>query len=488
MELGDIYNKAPGGAKKSKSVCQPVNENPLRNRRRTSRIVSEIARKFSLRDTSAERPSTRDSFVRESVAFNSALTYQDTRISAFRSRQTIADVVIDQVAEIECDIYESITGGYVFHVAWAVYIFLLSLLGGVIIYFNDDITFVDAWFNSTSATVNSGLSAISPDGHSKSSFVVLAILMFFGSAPFLLLPSMIYRCIRLRKYLPLMTNAMISDLVPPESKYIITQHQLLYDATIVTICIVWLYIILCFVFGGALLAIFLPLKALEPELKQQGFSHSDNVLFSVISAFTNSGMLMSPNSLSYVDNNPGVIIGYTFLILSGNVLMPVLLRALFVAAKSYLQWLSTPKTSIENAFSSISDSPSGAAEHAEGPNPQISRCLQAVSFAMNNPRLITTQLFLHMENMYLLQFFVLSNLLLFIIFNAVCLTNDTFADAHDPDAHTAFMGMFQNINMRHSGFAVFNFRDFPQSMLLVYAVAMFLSPVPYIGVLHASGE
>jgi Trk-type K+ transport system membrane component len=90
--------------------------------------------------------------------------------------------------------------------------------------------------------------------------------------------------------------------------------------------------------------------------------------------------------------------------------------------------------------------------------------------------------------MYLLQFFVLSNLLLFIIFNAVCLTNDTFADAYGPDAHTSFMGMFQNINMRHSGFAVFNFRDFPQSMLLVYAVAMFLSPVPYIGVLHASGE
>ena len=494
MEMGDIYETQTGkshhdGAKKTKSVCTPTVQNPMTQGPRR-RFSQSLARRFSARQTDMSKANRESSF-RESVTFNTGLTFQDPRQSAFQQRQTLVDAVIDEIEVIEDGIYKTFSGDHSFHIAWGCYMFLLSLLGGVVLYLIDDISFINAWFNATSACVNSGLSAISPEDHSKSSYVVLGMLMLLGSGPFLLLPSLVQRCRVLSRYSQDMENALRSIMITEESKHVIRQHQLLYDASLVTIYGVVLYLVLCVSIGTILLVIFLPLQPMEPTLQERNISYFQNALFSSISAFTNSGMVMSPDSLVYIGDNPPVLVVYTALILTGNVLMPVLLRYLFLAMQRILQYYADTKSSRATSdalFSTITTVDGTlSADYGTSVEDAVARVLRSLHFILNNPRLITTQLFLPMENNYLLQFFFLSNVLLFVIFLAVCFTNDAFTSAYTSSPHTAFLGLFQNINMRHSGFGVLSFRDMPQSMLLVYAVAMFLSPVPYIGVLHASG-
>jgi Trk-type K+ transport system membrane component len=112
--------------------------------------------------------------------------------------------------------------------------------------------------------------------------------------------------------------------------------------------------------------------------------------------------------------------------------------------------------------------------------------LAAFKFVLNNPRLVTTHIFLFDETVYLVQFFVGSSLFMFIFF-LITSIRDPSLQKYGSHLDIARLGLFQILNTRHAGFAVFNFRDLPQSVLLLYALSMFLSPSPFISLLHASG-
>lgn len=88
-----------------------------------------------------------------------------------------------------------------FYFIWSLYFFVLTFLGGIVIYSSNEsntkqITFIDAWLSATSAGVNSGLIPVDMSTFSNSSLAILAILMFLGSGTFMLLPgspTLVYR-------------------------------------------------------------------------------------------------------------------------------------------------------------------------------------------------------------------------------------------------------------------------------------------------------
>lgn len=172
------------------------------------------------------------------------------------------------------------------------------------------------------------------------------------------------------------------------------------------------------------------------------------------------GIVLSPDSLVYPGkNNVGALFIISIVLLGGNVLLPVLLRLLVVMCYKVIKRVSGEESDYANAL----------------------------KFVLNYPRLITSVLFDYENIMYLMQFFVLSNSLLFVTFAAINYGENRTLKEYGSDSRVALLSIFQILNARHAGFSVFNFRDFPQSVLFIYAIAMFIGPVPYIGVLHASG-
>ena len=171
-------------------------------------------------------------------------------------------------------------------------------------------------------------------------------------------------------------------------------------------------------------------------------------------------MTLSPSSLVYPGNNNGpAILIISIILLGGNVLLPVLLRFLVVVCYKVIKRVSGEESEYANAL----------------------------KFVLNYPRLITSVLFDYDNIMYLMQFFLLSNSLFFILFATINYGEGKMLDDYGGWYRVAMLSMFQILNARHAGFSVFNFRDFPQSVLFIYAIAMFVGPVPFIGVLHASG-
>ena len=174
-----------------------------------------------------------------------------------------------------------------------------------------------------------------------------------------------------------------------------------------------------------------------------------------------TGIVLSPDSLVYPgNNNAAAIFIISIILLSGNVLLPVLLRLLVVICYKTCKWL----------------------------NGEESNASQALKFVLNYPRLITTVLFDYDHIIYLMQFFLLSNIVFFLLVATITSSEGKALDHYGSDFKVAYLALFQILNARHAGFSVFDFRDFPQSVLFIYAIAMFVGPIPYIGVLHASGE
>ena len=188
------------------------------------------------------------------------------------------------------ELHQSILGNRFYHIAWALYVILMSLVGGLILNLLDNGSFMDSWFDAASCLVNSGLTVVSITDRSNGAIATMALLMLSGSGALLLLPTLIYRCHILKKLLPRMTEHLNRTDISRSAKSIIWNHKLLYDGSVLMIWIIVLYMAIFVVGGALLLYACLASQSMEPYLQEKGYSHWENAMMTAVSAFTNSGM------------------------------------------------------------------------------------------------------------------------------------------------------------------------------------------------------
>jgi Trk-type K+ transport system membrane component len=205
---------------------------------------------------------------------------------------------------LKFEIKESWVGNRAYHIAWAVYVISMSLIGGAILHRLGDNNFLNNWFDAASCTANSGLSAVAITDRSRSEIATLAMLMLCGSGAVLLLPTLIYRCYILHKLLPDMKNSLNRAYLSRSTKKVIRDHILLYQGSWLMIWIIVLYLLLFLVGGALLLYACLTTEEMEPHLQESGFTHFQNAMFITVSAFTNSGsMIYSEFSIELIGHN-----------------------------------------------------------------------------------------------------------------------------------------------------------------------------------------
>lgn len=190
---------------------------------------------------------------------------------------------------LKFEVQESWLGNRAYHIAWAVYVLSVSLVGGAILRVLGDNSFLNDWFDAASCLANSGLTAVSVSDRSRSEIATMSTLMLCGSGALLLLPTLMYRCHILGKLLPEMKDCLNRADLSRSTKKVIRDHILLYKGSWLMIWIIFLYVIIFLLGGSILLYAFLTTEQMEPYLKERGFSHFENAMFTTVSAFTNSG-------------------------------------------------------------------------------------------------------------------------------------------------------------------------------------------------------
>ena len=113
---------------------------------------------------------------------------------------------------------------------------------------------------------------------------------------------------------------------------------------------------------------------------------------------------------------------------------------------------------------------------------------EALEWTLQNPRRVTTQVFLPSETTYLAHFSLLFNLVVVVLFVSVEVYREALKEIYGSSLKILGIGFFQILNIRHCGFASIAMLDLTQGTLLVFCLAMYLSPLPFIGLLNATGE
>lgn len=525
--------------------------------------VSRLSRSGSISSLSGRRRSNSTGSVtnrrRSETAIEIANTLREESVKLLqRTREEVDDRIISiplqEIKVVKTALIDTLVGRRKFHISWTLWVIGFSMFGAAFISLMSNISYVDAWFTAASAICNAGLGVVSTKEHPRGSFAIIAILMLLGGSSVMLLPTMIVRAYRLRKFRRQMKECLTTIQSSPSSwsfselerivdrntyssdlknvLVIVADYYKLYDALVAAIWIVSIYTFLWIFFGALFLYYGLLLRPIEPELKQRGTTPVENAIFLSISSFTNSGLTISSNSLFYETNNDFVLFILSILILVGNTLMPVLLRYFI----SFILWLiqkvilsqnhtnitttitsNAPFHSINtenlnnhnissNSFSS-SSSPTRNLHSNSNSNssPNIfkntiesislrvryigvdwNRICDALEYILQNPRRICTLMFTQKDTKYLLQFAILCNLIEYFFFIITCLPRPA-VESYGNYYKLLKLGLFQTLNTRHAGFAVFDLRTFPQDMLFVMALSMFLSAVPYVSLLGATG-
>jgi Trk-type K+ transport system membrane component len=396
----------------------------------------------------------RHAFVNRNGAEESYLAIAMSNVDLIEKQ--IGAVIDDERELYKSELQETLLGHRTFHIAWTVYVVLVSFGGGVMISAAMGCPLIDGWFTATSATVNAGLSVIEVHRIPKGVFAIIAWLMLLGSSSIMALPTMLYRCHKLRPFMHQIEKHLRLNVASESDKKLLRDYKDVYHASLFCSAAVIVYMLLWILFGSLFLYAGLKTRPMEEELQKRGFSHYQRAIFLAISAYTNSGLSLSSNGLVYVGSNSATVFWICALILGGNVMMPIFLRWQIVLMYRIARFMNRLDIA------------------------------SAAKYVIENPRRITTILYSRRDTFYLLQVAVMWNIFTFLYFLISCIYRDSLKKYGETPI-LAGLGLFQIINFRHAGFQVFNLRDWPQDMLLISAVAMFLSPVPGIGVLHRTG-
>ncbi|CAM9174728.1 unnamed protein product, partial [Ectocarpus fasciculatus] len=342
-----------------------------------------------------------------------------------------------------------------FHSCYTLGVFLAGLFGALLLTQTDGFFFVDAFLLANSAFCEAGLSTVSMLVISHDSFIVLATLVFFGNAIMMLIYPLLARTYYFQKVL---TNITAVD------KAVLDEYRLWHEGTVVFMCVLVCYIVFSILVGILVLYFALQLHPIEPEMQQRGFSALTIAAFHSLSAFANAGFALSSSQMEYYGDNPLFYTTLSVLILLGNTASPIALRWCMTALHSFLH---------------------AVRHHCTLPGRYIN--IHAVKYVLDNPRRITTNLFSKKETNFLGYVLVAINLVQYVLYLASTLERKE-ALAEDGPLRLAAIGTFQTIVTRTAGFQIVNLRTVNQGMLVVYALAMYLSAAPFLTTMYLTED
>lgn len=364
---------------------------------------------------------------------------------------------------------------YAFHMYWFSYIFAASILGAILILSQCNISIIDAWFLSTSAIVNGGLSTISMSSLTNNTFMILGLLMLFGNSTFMLLPPIFYRYYRLTKLKVNIIKYLSAEIQDDDKSRVVEYYVRLQKSLRVAIIVISSYILFFLAFGTAMLTIILNFVDSNEELQERGFTNFQNALFLAVSAFSNTGLTLSSSNMTIYnkgDNTIFIFIVCGILILAGNTFFPMFVRLYILLIQKTLLYIRDHQMISNNRERLI------RFDHS------FAETLKTLQFILDNPRNMCTLMFNTGDSFYLFQMGSICFLFEWIIFLTTTCYHNYLSDTYGSVRHVAGLGLFQVLNTRHCGFQVFNMRDLPDAMLYVIAFMMLLSAAPYIGLLH----
>jgi Trk-type K+ transport system membrane component len=338
-----------------------------------------------------------------------------------------------------------------FYRCYTIWILFWSCFGGLLIKLTNKIKYIDGLFLAISAVTSTGLSPVSMLDLKSETFVILLLLILVGSSLILPLGPMIYRRYQYSKFKQLVPKDIIIQDNP-----VISEFDLQDRALGVMLRTMIYYVVLWMLLGGALLWATLYLHENEPELEERGYSRFNSAFFLSVSAFNNAGFSLSSDSTGYLANNPLAYLILSLLIIAGNTMAPVFYRIII-----YAEWRLRIRFKMSTA------------EHR---------------FILDNPRRISVNTLPTREVIFLLITTTALNIIQYIFYLGSVLGNEELVDIHGDKLTLAGIGFFQTISTRNAGLQMMSLRTMNQGMLLVYAIAMYLSGAPFLTALYASED
>jgi len=310
--------------------------------------------------------------------------------------------------------------------------------------------FIDGFFLAVSAVTSTGLSTIAMTEISRGGFWILFFLIFSGGSLILPMGPMLYRryvYARIKKTYP--ANLVIA------SNPVINEFDLQDRALGLMLRIICVYVFAWTVIGGCVLWGAMFLQPTEPELVERRYSRFSSSAFLSVSAFNNAGFSISSTSVEYHAQNPLAYLTLCLLIIAGNTMAPIFYRLIIYVEMRYWQYFGWNVT--------------------------------AHRFILENPRRISVNTLPTREVIFLFITSTLLNAVQYIFYLGSCLGRENLLE-DNTRVNLAGMGFFQTISTRNAGLQIMNLRTMNQGMLLVYAIAMYLSGAPFVTALHASED
>eukprot|EP01040_Poterioochromonas_malhamensis_P006500 gene6500-7000_t len=368
-----------------------------------------------------------------------------------------------------------------FKVCWMLYFIVTSIVFGCFISAGSHFPFIDGIFLGASAMAGAGLSTYPMYDLHLSGFILTAILMIIGNSCFMLLPTLLYR----RYCFKQINEKMIKNYqkqhrtIPLHANNlkIIEESYLIYESLYMLTNIILLYYTLWMIFG--IIGIYCALLPypLQQELADRGASYLDSATYTAISAFANTGLTMSSDSLIGIDNNPSCYLIISTLILAGNTALPILLRSLI-----YFLYYLNQTTYIQHYFP---EEEKQSRFSITKPYKYYYNRNIILLYILNHPRKLTTHLFNSKE----------TNLLIFMVLILIIIQYFCFilSFSFDPPLLSKYsvsqllaIGFFQTLSTRTAGFAMMDLRLLNQGLLLIYCIMMYISAFPFVSTLYAT--
>ncbi|KAK4532117.1 hypothetical protein CCYA_CCYA10G2974 [Cyanidiococcus yangmingshanensis] len=211
------------------------------------------------------------------------------------------------------------------------------------------------------------------------------------------------------------------------------------------------------IFYGGLMAIFFPLvyaavvspPGPSPAIAESGATTGWFSVFTSLSALHNCGLTLVNTSLVPVANQPGVLFLLGTLILIGNTGLPVVLYLLVRIARRF------------------------------------ARDKAPWDYLLVHGRKFSIFLFNGAQTLLLGIILVILLLIQFVAFLALNLNRSDLLVSYSAGS-LVYLGAFQSVCTRNAGFTVVSLRAVSPALLVLFAVMMYLSPVPYVLTLRTS--
>eukprot|EP01038_Epipyxis_sp_PR26KG_P006615 gene6615-9082_t len=355
---------------------------------------------------------------------------------------------------------------------WVIYFFVLGIVGGIIISLIDGVSFLNSVFVALSACTGAGLSPKSMLDFSTGSFVTMSILSILGSPQVLLLIMTLYRrsCFhacntsllnkghhpRNRVSLPLQSSTPEHVLEIDEVKlksYIIQEYYQLDESLSLLNNIFLCYLFISISIGCLLLYGALFLHANQPELQQRGYSRFDSAVFLSITAFCNSGLTLTSDSLIGLANNQCATIVLSLLVLIGNTALPIILRCIISVLLSISMYYK--KSYPSDAYFST----------------YFQQLEMSCDYILAHPNYLCTHIFSYEQTKSLAIMNITLIIIQYLSFLAGTMNRPDVTKIYPNYSELATIGYFQTMSVRAAGFTIIDLRLLNQGINIFHSLS-----------------